>query len=280
MLAKNYPMESLWKLCTKQAQHIALQRAIFNFSDTFHISFLNFDKVKPRAFSTCHHRRTHYPLEVYVIFLLISQYKTYRTIVSDNKGFLSSIINTVSKYVYGSVGINNLDSDERYWLFANAKEDLTVGFPDRESQQYYGDTQFWYRDGIYAASLYTQEVIYEHAIVEETASCKFINIVIYEIRPPALPPSETRKENACKTKEEYALWRQKYKNEINAFTRDCEKQYKLIVKDLEDKKASCFLQDRNELCELKPSELKTLNKDLLRNKSFPEYYFKKTGFLV
>lgn len=277
ILYKKFFFESIWRILNKQSNVLSLQICIFHLSPNVRIEFVNFQRPQAKAISSNHHRMTQNPIDIFNLFVLSLFYSSYRTIndFDYGKNFLYKCIGDyLLKLVFEGHTINALSNEERYWALANFTEDLLIAFPDRDSSQYSGDIDYYFRDGIFASAIYNQIPIYETVIVEPSSTHFYTDIKFIELKPPKCEI------NTCTNAIEYKLWRQKNSFLINQFTRHCETLYKKAIYDLEQQKASCWSYEENMTCKTNDKFALDREKGIKRNKSYPSYYLKETGFSI
>lgn len=192
----------------------------------------------PKVFLSCHHRRTVYEIDLCAQFIVPYDVK----VITDRK-YPLRIIKMLSAYLYNDTSINEMKSIERHWAIPKIMLDVPDGtaistFPDRDGSQFYGDQGMTFRPGLFAASIYTGVPILDITIVEPTESCDCTHIVFTRWDPPIIDSQR------CSSAEDYEIWRQVHKSDINAFTLWCEADFKKRVKFLEDQKATCARHEK------------------------------------
>lgn len=151
----------------------------------------------------------------------------------------NNIANFLFNLAYNNVSIKGLGSDDKYWTIVKALRghDAASVFADREGQQFLGDTSNFFRDGLFAASIFMQVPILNYAIVEKTPADEHSDIFIDMFEPPYLPLS------SVEGPKQYAKWRLEHFKLITDFTLVCEQKHKSRIHQLESKKASCALAE-------------------------------------
>lgn len=212
------------------------------------------------TYVSMHHRQSQ-AIEPFVQFIPAAMFKDYAVITDSNFSF---IFKKFFNYVYNDVSIKKLSSNQRYWaIVKNMKNNkATIVYPDREGSCYTGDTHYYFRDGLFAASIYHQVHILNFVIVEPTASLNYTDVHIQEFKPPKII-----KPIACKDAEDYERWRLENKELIWAYTLECEKAHKEKIKELEDYKVSCPKSEENEICFFSSDKFRDSN----RNKTFLDF---------
>ena len=209
-----------------------------------------------------HHRQSQ-AIEPFVQFIPAAMFKEYAVITDSNFKYCKQFF----KYVYNDTSLRGLSSNQRYWaIVKNLKSNsATIVYPDREGSLYTGDTMYYFRDGLFAASAYTQVHILNFIIVEPTASLNYTDIHIQEFKPPKIKPF------VCKDEQDYELWRTENKELIWTYTLECEKAHKEKCKELEDYKVSCPKSEENEISNFSSDKIR----DAKRNKTFLDFRVNK-----
>jgi len=164
----------------------------------------------------------------------------------------NNIANFLFRIVFNNISIKGLGSEEKYWTIVKAMQghNAVSVFPDREGQQYFGDTSNFFRDGVFAASILLQIPILNYSIVEKTPADNFSDIFIDQFEPPKLDPFNGvlfNEKNTVNSANEYSKWRLKHFELITKFTLECEAKHRAKIFQLESKKASCTL-NQFEVC--------------------------------
>jgi len=171
--------------------------------------------------------------------IYFKKFTVFTALLKDSKYF--TILTTLTKHLFNDFNLNSLKtSNERYFKVAEVMKEENSGafvFPDRDGSQYYGDRSMSFRDGVFAASLYTGVPILDLIVIESSSACENTLLEMHMWHPPTL---------ACPTYldcEAYALWRKEHETDILAYTRECQKNYFDRLDVLEPENASCALDD-------------------------------------
>jgi hypothetical protein len=271
----HFPIESTGILTgIEHTREICRKRGLFKMSADVVVSFINFFEVPKEAFFGIHHRQTLRAYEVAAQFILEPLFVKHVVITAlgifsmrKGSGLLRQLkrnaILWFLKHIYNDSNIDDMASDDKYFhIFKSLVPNGAVSvFPDREGSQFYGDEVFYFRDGLFAASLAAQRPILDHVIVEPTPSASYTTIDIMQYDPPQLNVPE------IKSASEYAVWRQLNQDIIAKYTRDCEEKFRLQLKKIEREKASNDIQG---MCNLE--DYIGIEKRISRN----SYYVEKT----
>jgi len=242
-MVANFPIECLGVLTGQvYTRNLCRRIGLFKMSNKVAVLFVGFQSVPETAYFAMHHREMLLSYEVGAQFLLEPFFEDHIVITDhrkNNQGFLKHIgasdaVLGILKHIYNDSNIGGLSSEERYWHMVSVmkpKACVSV-FPDREGSQFYGDETFYFRDGLFAASLYTQVPIVDHIIVEATAAHDETNIDILLHQPEPID------ECPVFTLEAYTKWRHENQGLIDRYTTQCEARYREHLKKMESLKAS------------------------------------------
>ena len=275
-LAKNFTLKGAFALINKNARALCNSLLLFTLGPKVIISYVNFDVLPKTAYLTLHHRHSLYHVECFSQFIFSKNFNDHSVLTSIGRqcgkesffnNVFENIVKKIGTYVFGSLSILNQSSEERYWsIVKNMTEGQAMSvFVCRESSQYFGDREFYFRDGVYAASLFTGVPILDFVIVEPTASRQYMTIDIIKIEPPEMPKNTVT--NAVTTANEYLEWRIKNEERIYNFTQDTEKIHKARLDEVENAAASCYVNEEQAFCEINQIMLR----DIKRNQSYVSY---------
>lgn len=245
-MVANYPIESLGVLSGQVfTRNLCRSIGLFKMSNKVAVRFVGFQRVPESAYFAMHHREMLLSYEVGAQFLLEPLFSDHVVITDHRKnrqGLLkyigaSDLVLSVLEHVYNDSNIGGLTSEERYWHMVKVmKPGACVSvFPDREGSQFFGDETFYFRDGLFAASIFTQMPIVDHIIVEATAAHDETNIDILLHEPPKIDHC------GVWSLEAYTPWRRAHKELIDTYTLECETKFKKHLKQMERLKASSSL---------------------------------------
>lgn len=246
---------------------------MFQLSKSVIVSFVNFDEVPKSAYMSIHHRKPLQHLECFAQFALSGFFKKQKVLTSLGRQFgkpgpinnsLEGLFNRLMSFVFNSVSITTLPtSEDRYWNLVTVlgeNECLSV-FPCRESAQFYGDKEFYFRDGLFAASIFSGIPILDFVMIEPTATKDYTTIDIIQFLPPSVSTDGVTDASS------YAIWRTKNCQLIYDFTQHVEAAHKFHVTKLESLYASCYAEHQNGFTEANA----TVDKDIRRNRSYVDY---------
>jgi hypothetical protein len=197
----------------------------------------------------CHHRETIQKVDTCAQYLFSSIFDTY----------FISVLNACKwsffQSMFGFIYIKHMNSDDRYWslvetmLHANKKA-LCV-YPDRSGSLYYGYQDFYFRDGLFAASLFTGLPIVDILVFEPKANKPETTIELRLWSPDHVNQGQVQ--NA----KDYSVWRHANKHSIDAYTSKCEAEYKSRIQELETVHKSCDIDalEPNKVCLIKKKNL-------------------------
>lgn len=244
----SFPLQSLGILSgLVYTRNVCRLLGLYKMSPTIAISFINFDFVPNRAYFSIHHRQSLIAYEVAAQFILEPFFSdhtvitalgihTKKTSNSILRPFMRSLVLSFLTYTYNDSNIDEMSSEDKYWHIActlkNENSCVSV-FPDREGSQFYGDKTFYFRDGLFAASLYHQVPIIDHIIVEPTPSSPETTIDMLLHSPPTLNECPSATNSA-----EYLQWRQTNKYLIQKYTIACEREFRKHLDFREKQKES------------------------------------------
>jgi hypothetical protein len=271
-LAKNFTLKGAFAVINKNARALCNSLLLFTLGPKVIISYVNFDVLPKTAYLTLHHRHSLYHVECFSQFIFSKNFNYHSVLTSIGRqcgkesffnNFFETIVKKIGTYVFGSLSILNQSSEERYWsIVKNMTEGQAMSvFVCRESSQYFGDREFYFRDGVYAASLFTGVPILDFVIVEPTASRPHMTIDIIKIEPPK------ERHSSVKNANDYLEWRLKNEKRIFDFTQDTEKIHKSRLDEVENAAASCYANDAQAFCEINQIMLR----DIKRNQSYLSY---------
>jgi hypothetical protein len=212
-------------------------------SKTVILSLVNFTQVPSSAFLSIHHRHSLRSYEVAAQFILEPFFQKHTVITSlgvlkKASNYLEKCLHTgvewFLKHIYDNFSIDDMTSNERYWhIYEKMGPNCAVSvFPDREGSQFYGDEIFYFRDGLFAASLATQVPIIDQVIVEPTPNTAHTTIDFLLHTPPK------NQAQVFTNADDYALWRIQNQTTITAYTLECEKVFRKQLKLREHEKES------------------------------------------
>jgi len=275
-LAQTYGRQSILAILKRQSHAVCNSILLFHLSPKVVITFVNFDVLPQTAYLSMHHRRPLQHLECFAQFIFSGHFQKQAVITSLGRqcgpklgvqsavnGFLESVVNFTTWYVFGSASISEDTSEGRYWSIVKNIEPGTCAsvFVCRESAQYFGDTEFYFRDGLYAASIFTGIPIFDFVIVEPTALKPYTSIDIIKLDPPKSHAAPHDPDfNALK----YKSWRQQNARLIDDFTEVAERVHKDRILQIESIAASCYSDDQNGFSEANA----VIERDIKRNRSF------------
>ena len=182
--------------------------------------------------------------------------------------------------IFNNNSIKGLGSEEKYWFIVKAirAHSAVSVFADREGQQYFGDTGYFFRDGLFAASLFTQVPIVNYAVVESTPSDPYADVYIDLFSPPydqVISDTKAIRDSINDSKA-YAQWRLDNFEKIQIFTRQCEVKHQQRITEIESKKASCTL-DQFGTCAIDAQRDKLLKKNYLLKSKRDECFSGNAG---
>ena len=236
------------------SRDLCVALSLFQLSERVCIKFHFDHHVPKRAYLCSHHRHSMRTYEVGQQFLLHRLFDKLVVVsalgIFSNKNedfwarsLLRKFVLGMFVHVYGDHNIDDLDANERFWTIAHLmknSDSMSVNvFPDREGSQFYGDHKFYFREGLFAASIFNNVAILDQIIVEPTEYDNSTTIEYYKYEPPVISSSDIN------SSAEYALWRQQNKDVIRLFTNSCEIQFKERLSEIETRKAACKLKDEN-----------------------------------
>ena len=202
---------------------------------------------------SCHHRETIRKVDTCAQYLLSSIFDTY--FISVLNACKWPMFHSIFGYIY----IKHMKSDQRYWtlvqtmLDKKTKKALCV-YPDRSGSLYYGYKDFYFRDGLFAASLFTGLPIVDILVFEPKANKPETTIELRLWSPDTFYCTQKDK---IQNEKEYALWRHANKTVIDQYTQKCEEEYKSRIHELEVQHQSCDRNalDGNKICLLRHKSL-------------------------
>ena len=210
--------------------------------------------AQKRSYISMHHKDAFLvkTIDLYLQFINSSIFEQPTTVITnvcfkEKYKLLNYLFNSMASVFFCNFSIKGFTTDEKYWAIVTClKEKNSVSvFPDREGQQFNGDTNYHFRDGLFAASIFTQSCILNYCVVDKSEIDEFIDIHVQQFVPPKIIV------DYCKNAHEYAQWRKNNFDLIWAFTLKCEKLHKEKIKQLEDMKSSCPIGGHeNEFCEI------------------------------
>lgn len=219
----------------------------------------HFDWQQEKVYLSIHHNN-HNNKEVLIQFIHQFMFKSMAVITDifwPQPVVVGNIMfNDAAKLLFDNAGIKNMPKNVRFWYLVTLLDTFNSVsvFVCREGQQYVGDTLYNFREGLFAASMYTQKSIINYALVGSTASDDYNDLHISLFKPPV-----PKKHFICTNPEDYELWRRLNDEQIQIYTRESERKHKLIIKKLEEPKLSCHVEDSQAVCP------KKLNRDTAMN---------------
>ena len=242
-MISNFPIECLGVLTGQDyTRNLCRKLGLYKMSNKVSVRFIGFESIPETAYLSVHHREMLLSYEVGAQFLLEPFFNDHVVVTDHRKntqGILkhikaSDLVLSILTHVYNDSNIGGLTSEERYWHMVKVlKPGACVSvFPDREGSQFFGDETFYFRDGLFAASIFTQTPIVDQIIVEATATHDETTIDIMVYWPPAIDSCPVR------TIEAYTEWRHSNQALIDRFTTECEAKYRLQLKKMESLKVS------------------------------------------
>lgn len=237
-------------------------------------------EIPKRAFIGMHHKNIdESKFENYLQFINSYIFNESTAVITDwpyaTKYKLKNFIaNTLIKLIFNNKSIKGLGSEEKYWSIVQAirTHKAVSVFPDRDGQQYFGDTGYFFRDGLFAASLFTEVPILNYAVVESTPSDPYADVYIDLFNPPQASDSFI---NDCRTicdSGAYAQWRLDNFEKIQLFTRQCEEKHQQRILEIESKKASCAFDSEFGTCAINAQREILLKKNFLLKSKRDECY--------
>lgn len=269
-LAKDKTFKFVSSVLRRKAQAMCNAILLFQMSTKVVITYVNFKELPKTSFMSMHHRMPLHHLECFAQFIFAGHFKNQKVLTALTRvfengpfgDFLENLLNKASNYIFGSLTITPCkNSQERYWAIAQGVKEgecLSV-FPCRESSQYFGDSEFYFRDGLFAASIFRQLPILDFVMIEPTATKDYTTIDVLQFTPPQ-HNSET-----VTNADEYKIWRIKNYQIIHDYTQKCESEHKARKASVEAECASCYAIDKNGFCEASH----VVEYDIRRNRSYP-----------
>ena len=231
----------------------------------------NVQTIDKSSYIANHHGYYLHKIDFYLQFINSSMFEEPMTVVTDlcfnpKQKFINYLFNSFINIFFKNFSLKNFTTNEKYWAIVNclgSNNSVSV-FPDREGQQFLGDTKYYFRDGLFAASVYTQKNILNYVIVDKTEIDDFVDVHVQQFTPPRI---ESLQQIICKNENDYAQWRKTNFNLIWTYTLDCENKHKIKIKEFEDRKSSCALGHENEVCKIS-REIKNLENNIKVNKRY------------
>jgi len=239
---------------------LCLEKGIHFLSDDITIEYISNDIQKDiqkdihraqNVYLSCHHRATLHQVELYAQYMFNSLFDTYFITT------LKTCFVPVLSYTLGYINIRSMKSEERYWTLVtelqnSSKKALSV-FPDRSGSLHYGYTKHYFRDGVFAASLFTGIPIIDILIFEPKANKPSTTIEIRLWTPNAFQCTDTHQVHNAS---DYTAWRHLNSVAIQAYTKQCETEYKSRIQELEEQYSSCDVDalEPNKICTSKHIE--------------------------
>jgi len=232
------------------------------FSLTFQVEFVSSITSMPRvALGSVHHRFS--KIDVLTQFLFGLFYDNVKVAVAIFKKFYAL---TVLYFVLFDAFLlhsyhkeSKVRHDHKSWLVVhellqavNKKTESTILniFSDRDGCLYSGHEEYWFKHGMFAASLYTGLPILDLLISEPTASNETLHIELVQWTPKALGSQHQSRCAKCTDSNQlqsdcidcitqFATWKRLNRDQIRMYTLECEADYKARTKIFESCKTSC-----------------------------------------
>jgi hypothetical protein len=223
-----------------------------------------------KAYISCHHRRPTHDLDFASLFLYEPYFEKFRILTSIEflKGLPPRVADWIGYRAIQNVNLLRLATTERFQCLVDlmdAPRSAVAVYPARDGMQYFGDMTYTFRDGLFAASLYTQVPIVNILTLEPTA-----------IRPWALfvanlwvPPSVSKVDLEGNLIP-FSDWRSNSVNKksIALYKRTCEDDHKARTLFYESISASCAPDDEFKECKPDPRIEGSIQRNTLAIENF------------
>ena len=207
----------------------------------------NFTQWPPNVYLAVHHRADCYKAEVLMQFLPFHLYQNHSVITALGLNHL--VPPWITHGIFREKNINvSRKVDTRFFALLEAmslQNTIVTVFPDRNGSAYLDDYRFFYRPGLFAASLYHQVPIVDLLLVEPTDSVDVLTVEFYQWDLP----TATGLQEPQTSEDTYALWRSQNASVIEQYTRDCEDNHKRRLRSMVLQNDSCTVEPK--FCYLK-----------------------------